>query len=144
MASTEKRPTIARPAWAATPARTPSGIVTIASHVTCRSSTHPVRSHYWTDHSIPRRAMRTRPASSHDLKAYYDGTDTPRNLGLAYAELKQVDRAWPLLRAAAQSSPRDSTCMSELPCSSRPMAARSRRPKCFAGRLLSIRTSTQR
>jgi len=61
----------------------------------------------WTDHSIPRRPARSEPERSRELKAYYAGTDTPRNLGLAYAELKQFERAWPLLRAAAQSRPRD-------------------------------------
>jgi Flp pilus assembly protein TadD len=61
----------------------------------------------WTDHSIPRRPLRAQPAASRDLKAYYEGTDSPRNLGLAYAELHQVERAWPLLRAAAESRPRD-------------------------------------
>jgi Flp pilus assembly protein TadD len=44
---------------------------------------------------------------SRDLKAYYEGTDTPRNLGLAYAELHQIERAWPLLRSAAESRPGD-------------------------------------
>jgi hypothetical protein len=61
----------------------------------------------WTDHSIPRRPLGAQPAGSRDLKAYYEGTDTQRNLGLAYAELHQVERAWPLLRAAAKSRPRD-------------------------------------
>jgi hypothetical protein len=61
----------------------------------------------WTDHSIPRRAARVEIARSIELKAYYEGTDTPRNLGLAYAELKQIERAWPLLRAASDSRPAD-------------------------------------
>jgi hypothetical protein len=61
----------------------------------------------WTDHSIPRRAARSEPTRSPDLKAYYEGTDTPRNLGLAYAELNQIERAWPLLRTAADSRPAD-------------------------------------
>lgn len=61
----------------------------------------------WTDHSIPRRTVREEPAPSAELKAYYAGTDTPRNLGLAYAELGQIERASPLLRAAADSRPAD-------------------------------------
>jgi hypothetical protein len=61
----------------------------------------------WTDHSIPRRSLRAQPVASGGLKAYYEGTDTPRNLGLAYAELHQIERAWPLLRSAAGSRPRD-------------------------------------
>jgi tetratricopeptide (TPR) repeat protein len=61
----------------------------------------------WTDHSIPRRPVRAEPARPRDLSAYYEGTDTPRNLGLAYADLKQIERAWPLLRAAAESGPSD-------------------------------------
>jgi hypothetical protein len=61
----------------------------------------------WTDHSIPRRPVRAEPAQSRDLKAYYAGTDTPRNLGLAYAELNQIERAWPMLRAAGESQPTD-------------------------------------
>jgi tetratricopeptide (TPR) repeat protein len=61
----------------------------------------------WTDHSIPRRPVRAEPARSRDLKPYYDGADTRRNLGLAYAELNQIERACPLLRAAAESGPFD-------------------------------------
>jgi Flp pilus assembly protein TadD len=61
----------------------------------------------WTDHSIPRRPVRADPARSSELTAYYPGTGTPRNLGLAFAELKQIERAWPLLRAAAASRPAD-------------------------------------
>jgi hypothetical protein len=62
----------------------------------------------WTDHSIPRRAVRMDSSHSTELKPYYDGADTPRNLGLAYAELNQIEQAWPLLRAAADSRPADS------------------------------------
>src|SRR5262249_46529091 len=61
----------------------------------------------WTDHSIPRHAGRMRPSQSRELRAYYAGTDTPRNLGLAYAERKEFERAWPLLRAAAETQPHD-------------------------------------
>src|SRR5262249_50689919 len=58
-------------------------------------------------HSIPRRAAHSGPGQSRDLKPYYEGTDTSRNLGLVYAEMNQFERAWPLLRSAADSGPRD-------------------------------------
>jgi tetratricopeptide (TPR) repeat protein len=61
----------------------------------------------WTDHSIPLRAAPMEPSPASDLKSYYEGADTQRNLGLAYAELNQFERAWPLLRVAAESRPRD-------------------------------------
>ena len=51
--------------------------------------------------------MRLEPSPPRELKSYYSGGDTKRNLGLAYAELNQFERAWPLLRAAAESQPRD-------------------------------------
>jgi Flp pilus assembly protein TadD len=49
----------------------------------------------------------TAPYSLKPTATPCEGTDTPRNLGLAYAELNQIERAWPLLRAAADSRPVD-------------------------------------
>ncbi|MBI1792187.1 MAG: hypothetical protein HYR60_32085 [Acidobacteria bacterium] len=71
----------------------------------------------FTDHSIPALPTRaeSRPGEPRQLLSYFRGERaSPRNLGLAYAELgsryrnsQWVEKAWPLLRAAAQSQPRD-------------------------------------
>jgi tetratricopeptide (TPR) repeat protein len=74
----------------------------------------------FTDHSIPRRP---RPAESNretvvELAPYF-GRKLPesiaqRNIGMAYATLGAAEKAWPLLRAAAQTKPRDAILYSQV------------------------------
>jgi hypothetical protein len=68
----------------------------------------------FTDHSIPRRRPRRAEAVRGrvvELAPYFERrlaeSVASRNLGMAYAAVGNVEKAWPLLRAAAQSGPRD-------------------------------------
>ena len=73
----------------------------------------------FTDHSIPRG-----PATGAalrlpiELKPYFARklatAVAQRNLGLAYAGLGDFERAWPLLRAAAQAGVRDAAVLTQL------------------------------
>jgi tetratricopeptide (TPR) repeat protein len=74
----------------------------------------------FTDHSIPRRP---RPTEANrdavvELSPYFDRklpeSIAQRNLGMAYANLGAVTKAWPLLRAAAQTKPRDALLYSQI------------------------------
>jgi tetratricopeptide (TPR) repeat protein len=81
----------------------------------------------FTDHSIPRRPADgpAQPEPPAELAAYFTGAARPeltaRNLGLAYAQVGQkygrpefLEKAWPLLRQAAQSKPRDAALYAEM------------------------------
>jgi len=67
----------------------------------------------YTDHSIRRRPARhfTAHRNHGDLTAYYsrplDPAVASRNLGLAYASIGDLEKAWPLLRSAVQAGFKD-------------------------------------
>jgi len=73
----------------------------------------------FTDHSIPRRPQpHSSKAPGWDLQPWFDSGSgsamSERNLGLAYASVGELDKAWPLLRAAAQSRPKDAHLYAQL------------------------------
>jgi hypothetical protein len=64
----------------------------------------------FTDHSISRKPG-TKHESGSDLSPFFDRplpeSVSRRNLGVAYAGIGALDKAWPLLRTAVQTKPRD-------------------------------------
>lgn len=79
----------------------------------------------FTDHFIARRPTSKNDRPIEELVRYYpapqDAAAAQRSLGLAYAELanqtgnpRWTERAWPLLRSAAQSRPADPALLTEL------------------------------
>ncbi|HYM09550.1 MAG TPA: tetratricopeptide repeat protein [Bryobacterales bacterium] len=81
----------------------------------------------FTDHSIPRRPAEApaQPGPPAELAAYFTDAGPPglaaRNLGLAYAQAGAkygrpawLEKAWPLLRQAAQSKPRDAALYAQM------------------------------
>jgi len=74
----------------------------------------------FTDHSIPRQPS-TVPARRDDvseLVAYFDRvlpvSAARRNLGMAYASIGAVEKSWPMLRAAAETKPRDAALYAQM------------------------------
>jgi hypothetical protein len=74
----------------------------------------------FTDHSIPRKPQ---PAEAKreavgELSPYFDRklpeSIAQRNLGMAYASIGVVAKAWQLLRAAAQTKPRDAALYAQM------------------------------
>jgi hypothetical protein len=74
----------------------------------------------FTDHSIPRKPASSRVGRSPatELVPYF-GRRLPeavaqRNLGLAYASAGSFEKAWPLLREAAQAKPKDARLYAQI------------------------------
>lgn len=76
----------------------------------------------YTDHSIPRKPRpKSQPTAPDALISYFNRTPTPRDLGLAWSELAVTytkpdlaERAWPLLREAAATQPKDPALYAQL------------------------------
>jgi tetratricopeptide (TPR) repeat protein len=73
----------------------------------------------FTDHSIPRKSVTaSHRAEPSELVAFYGRSLSTaiasRNLGLAYASIGALEKAWPLLRAAAQSKPPDAALYAQI------------------------------
>jgi Flp pilus assembly protein TadD len=67
----------------------------------------------YTNHSIPRDKSPREPATK-ALTPVWPNATTDRDLGLAQAILNRFEQAQPLLEAAAKTSPKDITVLSQL------------------------------
>ena len=71
----------------------------------------------FTDHSIPRKPLTPRKPVA-ELIPYFarplPEAASQRNLGMAYASIGALEKAWPLLRVAVQTKPRDAPLYAQL------------------------------